>query len=110
MINFKIHQFIKSSNIKTKTKTYMAQRLTQIYIQEVSNKRNHTLISLSNPDNPRDGRKGTAKILCFCGHTFETNVHSYLNSVNGCPMCKSQNFKLNNPNRGKSVTRKKRKK
>lgn len=84
----------------------MTQRLTQANIESIAKERKHTLISLSNPENPRDGRKGLVKILCFCGHVFETKVHSYLYAKNGCPNCKSENLKLNNPNKGKQVSRK----
>ena len=57
-----------------------------------------------------DGNKGKINILCFCNNTFETTVNSYLNSKNGCPYCKSENFKKNNPNKSLRVSSKSQKK
>lgn len=88
----------------------MTKKLTQADLEKIANKRNHTLIALSNPENPRYNRKGTIDISCFCGHHFKTTVHNYLAAENGCPNCKSTNLKLNNPNKSKRLPLKIRKK
>ena len=80
------------------------QRLTVEKIKEIAKNRKHKLISLSNPENPRAEGKGKIHILCFCGCRFETTVHSYLCSKNGCPRCKRKRMKLNNPKKKKMST------
>nr|ALO63248.1 putative HNH homing endonuclease [Chlamydomonas applanata]ALO63254.1 putative HNH homing endonuclease [Chlamydomonas applanata] len=66
----------------------MTKQLTIENFKELANSRNHTLISSTNPNNPRSG---SLTIRCnTCNNEFTTTAHSYKNArQTGCPTCKA---------------------
>lgn len=65
----------------------MSKKQTIQYYSELAKSRNHTLISVSNPDTPS---QGGVTIHCNCCNTdFKTSARSYKSSINGCPVCKA---------------------
>lgn len=78
----------------------MTKPISQEKILIVVNGRNHKFVEFSHPDNPRAGGKGTITVICSKEHKFVTTVNSYLNArKDGCPICKRENLKVNNPNK-----------
>lgn len=77
----------------------MANLISKEKILMIVESRNHRDVVLSHPDNPRAGGKGKMTVTCSKGHEFTTTVNSYLNAKKGCPFCKRENFKINNPNK-----------
>lgn len=78
----------------------MTKPISKEKILMVVESRNHSGAVFSHPDNPRAGGKGTITVTCSKGHEFTTTVNSYLNArKDGCPICKRENLKRNNPNK-----------